>query len=111
MAEQERQPSVEESETLAVQITMINQYLHLIDHDYVKLMIQHMRNQAGRQEGLAVLLPTYPQKGNEILYKSAKALDLLEQYVDTLKEVDALKKELEHDKAQRKQIENLFAWY
>lgn len=100
--------SVEKSQEQADIIASINILLHALDIDYCRELVNQLRGQAGRQEGMAVLLPTYPQKGNDLLRTQAKALEYLVNYVESLKGIDELKKELRQDQAQGDQIRQLF---
>jgi hypothetical protein len=100
--------SVEKSQDQADIIKIINIYLHKFDTDYCKELAASMNDQASRQESMAVLNPSYPQEKNQMIRLQAKALSLLVEYVETLKEVDKISARVGHVEKQNNEISKLF---
>lgn len=108
MAEQEIELTEAKSMEQAAVISMVNVFLHGLDLEYCQALVKKLHEQAGRQEGLAVLLPRHPQVGNDLLRSQAIALDHLVQYIQYLKACDELKKQLKHELTVQDSIAKLF---
>lgn len=100
--------TVQKSEELAEHLLHIRMQILMLDHEYLKGIAQKLKDQAGRQRGMAVLLPTYPETGNSLLNMQSKALVKLSEYIDTLKAIDELKRQLAIDLDARDSIAKLF---
>lgn len=104
----DQQLSVEKSTEQAAVISMVNTFLHGLDLEYCKECVSQFRQQAHRQQGLAVLLPRYPQIGNDLLTTQAKALETLVNYVELLKGIDIMKEGLKVEREHMEEISKLF---
>ena len=100
--------SVEKSEQQAEIIKSIAIQIYFLDVDYCREAANDMCNQANRQESMAVLNPNHPQVKNDILRMQGKALLLLCEYVNTLKEVEKLKLQLNNENKTRDEIARMF---
>lgn len=98
----------EKSEEVAEVLTFIRLQILTLDLDYLKEAARQFQNQAGKQEGLSVLLPSHPQSKNDLLRMQGRALTKLIEYIETLKEIDALKLQVIKDEVQRSDIAKLF---
>lgn len=100
--------SKEKSEEQAQVIFMIAFQIAQLDIEYCKEVAGDMKNQANRQEIMAVLNPNHPRVKNDILREQGNALSLLCQYAESIKQVQALKAKLENENQVRQQINNMF---
>jgi hypothetical protein len=100
--------SVEKSEQQAEIIKTIAIQIYFLDVEYCREAANDMCNQANRQESMAVLNPNHPQIKNDILRTQGKALLLLCEYVNTLKEVEKLKLQLNNENKNRDEIARMF---
>lgn len=102
--------SVEEAEKQAAIImqiayVMTNMGFNL---EYCRIAAKDFKNQASRQESLAVLNPSHPQIKNDILRIQGEALDKLCDYHETILEVTRLKTKLQEQENQKQRIDKLF---
>ena len=104
------EPNKEKSEDLARVISTVNVVLisNEFDHEYGKVMANELKNQATRQESIAILNPSHPQIKNDILRLQGKALEHLSKYVETLQEIEKLKEKLKGEEEIRSRIDKLF---
>lgn len=100
--------SVEKSQQQANIISSIRMLLHALDIPYCRKLAVEMLEQAGRQEGIAVLFPAHPQSKNDLLRKQGQALAHLVHYVELLQEIDEHRKIVERDKSTQEDIAKLF---
>lgn len=98
----------QKAEEQADVIRTISWQIVQLDVEFCKQMGHDMITQASRQESLAVLNPSHPQVKNDILRLKGKALLKLCEFVDCLKEVDALKEQRKREQENRSKIANLF---
>lgn len=104
MKEKTRENSEEQAEV----IKSISMLVLALDTDYCLEIVKDMRAQAQRQRSMAVLNPNHPELKNQILDKQASALKSLCDYVNQLKKVEELKKQLAIEELNRQQIAGLF---
>lgn len=100
--------TVEKSELQAEVIKTVAFFLNTLDIEYCRSVGESMMKQAARQEAMTVFNPTHPQLKNELLRKSGKALKVLCEYTDLLKECDELRKQIKDEEGQRNKLNNLF---
>lgn len=100
--------TLEKSQELAHHIEMMKLYIQVIDLDYAKLLSEQMIAQAGRQDSISVLNPSYDFKQSELLIKQGTALLYLVKYVETLKECDVIKQQINKNKYRKEEINKLF---
>lgn len=100
--------SEEKSEQQAEIIKLIALPILMLDVEYCQELAHDMCNQASRQESMAVLNPNHSQVKNDILRTQGKALSLLCEYVNTLKEVEKLKSKLSNENDIRDKISRMF---
>lgn len=98
----------EKSQQLAIFIRQIAFNIRCIDLPYLEACAKDMREQANRQESMAVLNPRHPQEANDLLRTQAKALQTLADYIHCLKEVDKQKATLANVKKAHSEIDKLF---
>lgn len=72
-----------------------------LDDEYLETVAKATRDQASRQESLAVLHPHYPQSKNDLLRLKADALDYLSRYVKALKAIDEQRRKVEADEGSK----------
>lgn len=100
--------TVEKSEQQAEIIKLIALSTSMLDVEYCREVAYDMCNKANRQESMAVLNPNHPQVKNNILRTQGKALQLICEYVSTLKEVEKLKSQLANESKTRDVIAQMF---
>jgi hypothetical protein len=100
--------SIEKSEQQAEIIKTIAIQIYFLDVEYCLEAANDMCNQASRQESMAVLNPSHPQVKNDILRTQGKALLLLCEYVNVLKEVEKLKLQLAKENKTHDKIAGMF---
>lgn len=98
----------QKAEEQADVIRTISWQIVQLDVEFCKQMGHDMITQASRQESLAVLNPSHSQVKNDILRMKGKALLKLCEFVDCLKEVDALKEQRKREEDNRVKISKLF---
>lgn len=98
----------EKSQEQAAVIFGVAVQLQAFDVFYCREVAKSIFAQANRQESMAVLNASYPQAKNDLLRKQAQALRALCDYVDLLKEVDQLKKEVAKHEQMRGEINRMF---
>ena len=102
------EPTTERSQEQADMITTIAVQLHFLDVDYCRDASRRFMAQASKQESISVLNPRYSQTNNDIIRVQAKALMHLCDYVDCLKEVQKLKKDLQLEESNQDMINKMF---
>lgn len=100
--------TIQKSEQQAEIIKTIAIQICFLDVDYCYEAANDMCKQANRQESMAVLNPNHPQVKNDILRTQGKALLLLCEYVNTLKEVEKLKLQLANENKNMDKINRMF---
>jgi hypothetical protein len=100
--------TVEKSQEQANVIKIMNIILHGLDTEYCEELAIAMKNQASRQESMAVLNPSYPLEKNEMIRMQAAALTHLVEYVKCLKEVDKIKARVGHVENVNSEIGKMF---
>lgn len=100
--------SVEKSEEQATNIYMIGAFAKLLNIEYCREVSRKMMDQASMQEAMAVLNPSHSQRKNDVLRKKGKALNILCDYVDCLKEIDDINISIEEEAEIREKINSLF---
>lgn len=102
------EPTTEKSQEQANIISSIAIQIYFLDVEYLREAAKRFRDQASRQESMAVLNPRYTQTSNDIIRVQAKALMHLCDYVDSLKEVEKLKKDLQLEESNQELISKMF---
>jgi hypothetical protein len=100
--------SHERSVEFAAHFEILKHALQLVDWEYAKACVKGMRGQAGFQETIAVLNPSYPLAGNDLIRKQAEALEKFIQGVQLLKECDQDKRSVAADTKTRAKIAGMF---
>lgn len=101
-------PSLEESEKQAAILKIIRAYCESLDIDYLRQCLIDMRDQAVRQDSIAVLNMSYNPDKTKHLSMTAQALENLILFVENCKKAEELSlKILETDKL-REDISKLF---
>lgn len=110
MAEPEKLSDVKKSEHLARTIELIKIQIHAngFDLEHARKMHNKFIEKAEIYDAAAVLNPGWNENGSKILFKQAKCLSSLMEFVKGITEVSALKKEVEVDAAVRKEYEKIF---
>jgi len=98
----------EKSEELALHLELIKVHANQIDLEYAREVVRSFRDQASRQESLAVLNPLHPQAENDRLYTQAQALEKFLEFVELLKRADELKQTAATERRMRENIQRLF---
>lgn len=93
---------------LADAINGMKIWFHLIDLDYAKQAAADMHRKASFTDSAAVLNPLYNPLKPDIMRKQAKALNLLIQVIEELKEVDRMKAKLSEQEKNQQDIINIF---
>jgi hypothetical protein len=102
------QKSTEKSQQQADIIMGIAIPMMMLDIPYCKAAAKDMKDQARRQESMAVLNPSHSLIKNDILRKQGDALSFLCQYAETLKEIQELKITLSKENDNQAMIKRLF---
>lgn len=80
----------------------------MLDIEFCKNSSKTWMEQASRQESMAVLNRRYEPIKTEILREKAKALRLLAEYAESLKEIQNLKNKLAEAEINNEKIDKLF---
>lgn len=100
--------SNEKSQQQAEILQSIAVDVFLLDTEYCREVAEAMHDQASRQESMAVLNPSYPLEKNDLIRKKADALIHLCDYVDALKQVRDIEKEVGEKEKVQDQINKMF---
>lgn len=100
--------TVEKSQEQAEILFQIGFLANMIDHEYMKEVGKAMKKQSHFQDSALILNPGHPQLKNRILSKEADAVNLLCDYIDSLKEIDMLKNQLSEEENIRDNIKKMF---
>lgn len=100
--------SFEKSEAQADIIRSIQMEVMVLDVEYCREISKDMMEQASRQETMAILNPSHPQAKNDILRMKATALSTLCDYVDTLRRISEMERELKSAEGAQAEIKKLF---
>lgn len=92
----------------AAQFEMLKLALHVIDWEYAEKLVSAMRDQASRQETLAMFNPSYPLVKNDLIRQQANALGKFVEGVKILQECDSQKREVCKETDQRKNFTEMF---
>jgi hypothetical protein len=98
----------ERSQQLADTLEAIKIMLWGIDIEYAKAVSAAMRQDASRQDSLAVLNPRYNPDKSKLICLQSSMLDNIIEYVEKGKQVDALKTEINLSEAAFDKIAAMF---
>lgn len=90
--------SVEQSEQIAFQIQVLNQFAFSLDVEYLKALVKEQRNQASMYDSAAVLNRAWNPNKAALLHAYADTLQALVDYIEANMRVTEAKKKVEaHD--------------
>lgn len=93
---------------LAGAINAMKPFLLYIDLEFARKCVNDLREHGGFIDSAAVLNPMYNPLKPDIIRKQAKALSLLVEFIELLKEVDQMKERLSNEQANKEEIMKLF---
>lgn len=99
---------LDKSMELAETINHMKIFLLMIDLDYARQMSEQLREHASFSDSAAVLNPLYNPLKPNIIRKQAKSLSLLVEFIETLKEIDVMKAQLQKEQSNKEDIMKLF---
>ncbi len=111
MKPETEQPSLiseEKSMELAQAIELMKPFIHMIDTDYLAEATRALFAQASRMDSMAPMIRTYNPGKSDLIRKQARAMDLLGQYIDELKQISRMKAKLQDDEADRQAFDDMF---
>ena len=100
--------SIEKSKEQAEIIKMIALPVEMLDVEYCRQAAKDMKEDASRQEAMALFNPNYPQLKNDILREKGNALSILCDYVSSLKKIQQMQRDLEKEEKIKEDISKLF---
>lgn len=86
--------NLKDSEHLALALEIMKQSIHMIDLDYARVVHKGLLEDANFKDSAAALNPMYIPKKTELLRLQASALGKLIEYIELLKLIDVLKREV-----------------
>ncbi len=104
----ERKLTKMESEVQAIYMKMVNGPIAWLDLEYLKAAARGLKEQASFQQTAAIFNPNHISENDDVLVLQSRALNLLVEYAECLKEITKKKAVILSKKETQNNISKLF---